>query len=80
MWWPYYYLVFCVSVARIKGAGHGFAILCFVSRATENEREEGVDLMLYLPLVPLSCLAISALVPSLSLPPWMGIATLFVQC
>ena len=32
----------CVGVARPKGAGHVFAILCFVSRAAENEREEGV--------------------------------------
>jgi hypothetical protein len=32
----------CVGVARTKSAGHSFAIWCFVSRAVENEQEEGV--------------------------------------
>ena len=36
----------CVGVARTKSAGHVFAILCFFSRAAENEREEGVYFVL----------------------------------
>ena len=80
MWWPCCNLVFCLCVARPKNAGHGFENWCFVSRAAENEREEGVYLLLYLPLVPCCCLAICPLALSLSLPPWWSIATLVVQC
>ena len=41
--------LFCV--ARIKHAGHGFKVWIATSRVVENEREEGVYMMLYLPLV-----------------------------
>jgi hypothetical protein len=74
------YLLFSLCLARTKGAGHGFTVWITVSRAAENEREEGVDLVHNLPLVPLSCLANYHLALRLSLPPWWCIATLLVQC
>ena len=58
----------CVGVARPKSAGHGFTVWIAVARAAENEREEEVDLLFYLPLVPRCCLAIFVLALSLSLP------------
>ena len=74
------YLLLSLCLAGTKGTGHVFTDWINASRAAENEREEGVDLVHNLPLVPLSCLAIPVLVLSLSLPPWLGIATLLVQC
>ena len=59
-----------------KSADHGFTVWIAVSRAAESEREEGVYLLLYLPLVPRCCLAICPLALSLSLPPLRCIATL----
>lgn len=52
-----------------KSVGHGCTVWFAVSRAAESEREEGVDLVFYLPLVPRCGLATSISVLSLSLPP-----------
>tara|TARA_B110000211_G_C14080547_1_gene554261 strand:- start:87 stop:476 length:390 start_codon:yes stop_codon:yes gene_type:complete len=59
-----------------KSVGHGCTVWFAVSRAAESEREEGIDLVFYLPLVPRCGLAISISVLSLSLPPLLCIATL----